>query len=182
MLAHLGALGRHLGAHMSQHTPKIRSQMRSWSQHSQNQCPRRLNKPRIAKKQKNTKFFSLFLLSDPCAKMLPNRRQIDPKSTPKPPSGASSRHLSANMGQLGPPLLHLNAPLPRLGRTWATISREIRSQISPKTPQATPRPPKPRFWTILGRILDDFRSIQTPNFFDFDTFSHTNNCTETRLK
>ena len=100
---------------------------------------------------------------------VPKRSQIDAESTPKPPSWAPSRHLSANMGQLGPLLLQLIAALPRLGRTSATIFREILSQISPKTPQATPRPPKPRFWTILGRILNDFRSIQTQNFFDFDT-------------
>ena len=77
------------------------------------------------------------------------------------------------MGQLGPLLLQLNAPLPRLGRSWATIFREILAQISQKTPQATPRPPKPRFWTILGQIFDGFGSIQTQSFFDFDTLPRT---------
>ena len=63
MLAHLGALGRHLGGNMSQRCRKTRIQMRSWSQHNQKQCTRRLNKPpeppRIAK---NLQKYNVFLL------------------------------------------------------------------------------------------------------------------------
>ena len=39
MLVHLGALGRHLGANVSQHCPKTTFKMRSWSQHGSKQMP-----------------------------------------------------------------------------------------------------------------------------------------------
>ena len=85
MLAHLGALGRHLGAHMSQHRPKMTSKMRSWSQHRQKQCPRRLNKPpelaRIAKNLDKYEVFSLFCYPT----LVPKCSQIDAKSSQNRP-------------------------------------------------------------------------------------------------
>ena len=87
MLVHLGALGRHLGANMSQHTPKMRSKMRSWSQHGSKQCPRRFNKPlqppRITKNHKKTLFLMIFAIRPMCEnapKSKPNQAKIDPKS------------------------------------------------------------------------------------------------------
>ena len=96
----------------------------------------------------------------------PPRRASNPKKGVSP-----SRHLSANMAQLGPPLLQLSAHLTHLGRTLARIFREILTQTSPKTSQATERPPKPRFWTIFGPsrplfslILMLVRSQTLPSF------------------
>ena len=92
MLVHLGALGRHLGANMSQHTPKMRSKMRSWSQHGSKQCPRRLNKPlqppRIAKNLKKPKVFHYFCYATHVRKC----SQIDQKSTKNRPQKLQVEH------------------------------------------------------------------------------------------
>ena len=149
MLAHLGALGHHLGAHMSQHRPKMSSKMRAWNQHRPKQCPRRLNKPpeppRTAKNVENTMFFRYFCYPT----HVPKGSQIDAKSTQ---NRAQNLQVTPQVAILAPTWANLSRscsnltlPLPPLGRNWATIFREILAQISPKTPQATPRPPKPGF-------------------------------------
>ena len=107
MLAHLGALGRHLGANMSQHRPKMRSKMRSWSQHRPKRPPRRLNRPpeprRIAKNLVKYDVFLLFLLSDPCGKMVP-------KSTP-------------NLPKIAPKTSKVEPQVAILAPTWAKLGR-----------------------------------------------------------
>ena len=104
MLVHLGALGRHLGANMSQHTRKNRSQMRSWSQHGSKQCPRRLNKPlqppRITKNRKKPWVFHYFCYPTHVRKC----SQIDAKSTQNRPQKRQVEHQVAILAPTWPNL------------------------------------------------------------------------------
>ena len=104
MLVHLGALGRHLGANMSQHTPKMRSKMRSWSQHGSKQCPRRLKKPlqppRIAKNLEKPKVFNDFCYPTHVRKC----SQIDAKSTQNRPQKRQVEHQVAILAPTWPNL------------------------------------------------------------------------------
>ena len=104
MLVHLGALGRHLGANMSQHTPKMRSKMRSWSQHGSKQCPRRLKKPLqppiITKNHKKPQVFHYFCYPTHVRKC----SQIDAKSTQNRPQKHQVEHQVAILAPTWPNL------------------------------------------------------------------------------
>ena len=109
-----------------------------------------------------------------------NRFQIDLKSIPKPPSWAPSRHLSANMGQLGPLLLQLGALLSDLGPLLATTFWET-EKSSTKFRLRSPKSSQSRSKTLQATIFHDFRPIQTSIFMDLKAFGTNNHPTQTRL-
>ena len=153
MLVHLGALGRHLGANMSQHTPKMRSKMRSWSQHGSKQCPRRLNKPlqppRITKNLKQPKVFNDFCYPTHVRKC----SQIDAKSTQNRPPNLQVEPqvaiLAPTWANLGRSCSNLLLPYPVLGvprRQFPEKSEAKFRQRRPKPPKDPPNLDFARFW------------------------------------
>ena len=104
MLVHLGALGRHLGANMSQQNHIMSFKIRSRSQHGSKQCPRRLNKPlqppRIAKNLKKPTVFNYFCYPTHVRKC----SQIDAKSTKNRPQKRQVEHQVAILAPTWPNL------------------------------------------------------------------------------
>ena len=160
MLAHLGALDRHLGANMSQHSPKMtpRCQTNSilettLSQHRRRQPPRCLSHPfqapKSAKNQRKPEVFQCFSLSShgtkidqKCSQNRLRSSQVESKMAILPLAWLILELMLAHLGALA---CHLASLVRHLGADMANNSKQnaFVEPTSSKTAPKMPQPPLP---------------------------------------
>ena len=170
MLAHLGALDRHLGANMSQHSLKMTPRCQKnailetiLSQHRQRQPPRCLSHPFQApqkcKKTKKTKtVFQCFSLSrhgakihQKCSQNHSRSSQVESKMAVLPLSWSISELMLAHLGALAH---HLASLVRHLGANMCNNSKQ-KAFVEPTSAKTAPKIPKTKENLI---VFDVFHS------------------------